>query len=88
MKFAQLVPRRATRIVLIDDDDGLVERASHVLARARYSNLYFLKGGVAAWAAAGFELFSGVHVPSKAFGEHIEHANKTPNMTARAARSS
>jgi rhodanese-related sulfurtransferase len=81
MKFAQLVPRRATRIVLIDDNDGLADRASHILARARYSNLSVLKGGVAAWAAAGFELFSGVHVPSKAFGEHIEHANKTPNMT-------
>ena len=33
-----------------------------------------------AWAAAGFELFSGVHVPSKAFGEFIEHACETPNI--------
>ena len=36
----------------------------------------------AAWAAAGFEVFSGVNVPSKAFGEYIEHASGTPNISA------
>ena len=30
----------------------------------------------------GFELFSGVNVPSKAFGEHIEHACHTPSVSA------
>jgi rhodanese-related sulfurtransferase len=80
--FARLVPRRTTRIILCDDGDGLVERAAEVLARGRYNNLYFLKGGVRAWAAAGFELFSGVNVPSKAFGEHVEHACGTPSISA------
>ncbi len=82
LRFARLVPRLATRIVLIDDADGLAQRAAEVLARAGYSNLFYLDGGVAAWAAAGFELFSGVHVPSKAFGEFIEHACDTPNIGA------
>ena len=36
----------------------------------------------AAWAAAGLELFSGVNVPSKAFGEFIEHASATPSIAA------
>src|SRR5262244_2919070 len=53
---------------------SLVERAADILARAGYTNLYALDGGVAAWAVAGCELFSGVNVPSKAFGEFIEHA--------------
>ena len=35
-----------------------------------------------AWEAAGFELFSGINVPSKAFGEFIEHACHTPNICA------
>src|SRR6187549_1330989 len=74
LRFARLVPRLSTRIVLIDDADGLAQRAADVLSRAGYSNLAYLDGGVAAWEAAGFELFSGVHVPSKAFGEFIEHA--------------
>src|SRR5271156_6199334 len=72
LKFAQLVPRRGTRIVLCDDDDGRAGRAAAILARNGYSNVSFLDGGVAAWEAAGFEVFSGVNVPSKAFGEYVE----------------
>jgi rhodanese-related sulfurtransferase len=82
LRFAALVPRRATRIVLIDDNNGLVQRAAAVLAAAAYTDLSYLDGGNAGWAAAGFELFSGVHVPSKAFGEFIEHASGTPSVSA------
>jgi rhodanese-related sulfurtransferase len=82
LKFARLVPRRGTRIVLCDDADGLCERAADILARAGYTNLHAFDGGVAAWAAAGFELFSGVNVPSKAFGEFVEHASATPSIDA------
>jgi rhodanese-related sulfurtransferase len=82
LNFARLVPRRATRIVLCDDDDGLAERAAAVLARNGYFDLRILGGGVRAWAAAGFELFTGVNVPSKAFGEFIEHEDGTPSIAA------
>ena len=82
LKFAGLVPRRATRIVLCDGDDGLAERAAAVLAHNGYSDLHILAGGVAAWAATGFELFTGVNVPSKAFGEFIEHEDGTPSIAA------
>ena len=82
LKFVQLVPRRATPIVLCDDNDGLAARAAAILTRNGYANVAMLKGGVDAWAAAGFELFSGVNVPSKAFGEFIEHAAGTPNIAA------
>jgi len=82
LKFAELVPRRTTRIVLCDNNDGLAERAAAVLARNGYSDLHILTGGVAAWAAAGFELFTGVNVPSKAFGEFIEHEDGTPSIAA------
>jgi rhodanese-related sulfurtransferase len=82
VRFAQLVPRRATRIVLCDDGDGLAARAAAILARNDYTNISVVDGGVAAWAAAGFELFSGVNVPSKAFGEFIEHASHTPSIAA------
>src|SRR4029077_3445810 len=50
LTFAGLVPRRGTRIVLCDDADGLVERAADILARAGYTNLHALDGGVAGWA--------------------------------------
>ena len=39
-----------------------------------------LDGGTKAWAAAGYELFSGVNVPSKAFGEWVEHHYGTESV--------
>ena len=82
LRFARLVPRRTTRIVLCDDADGLAGRAADILRRAGYTDVSVLAGGVAAWADAGFELFSGVNVPSKAFGEFVEHASATPSVSA------
>jgi rhodanese-related sulfurtransferase len=82
LRFARLVPRLTTRIVLCDENDGLVERAATVLANAGYTDLAYLDGGIAAWVKAGFVLFSGVHVPSKAFGEFVEHDRRTPNISA------
>ena len=49
LRFARLVPRKTTRIVLSDDNDGLAQRAAAILARAGYSDLSFLDGGIAAW---------------------------------------
>ena len=82
LELAVLVPRRSTRVVLIDDADGLAERAAALMMRFGYSDISTLAGGVAAWQAAGYELFSGVHVPSKAFGEVVEHKAETPNLSA------
>src|SRR5499427_1362607 len=82
LRFARLVPRLSTRIVLCDGGDGLVERAASVLESSGYTDLSFLNGGITAWRKAGFVLFSGVHVPSKAFGEFVEHDSGTPNISA------
>src|SRR6266581_9052274 len=80
LSFTRLVPRRSTRIVLCDDDDGLAERAAKLLSAAGYTDIACLAGGVQAWADAG--LFSGVNVPSKAFGEYIEHQCGKPSIGA------
>ncbi len=82
LRFARLVPRHATRIVLMDDGGGLALRAAEVLAHAGYIDISILDGGVTGWEQAGFELFSGVNVPSKAFGEHVEHDSGTPSISA------
>ena len=82
LRMARLVPRKATRIVLVDDGDGLAERAAAVLGKAGYTDVSLLDGGNAGWEAAGYELFSGVNVPSKAFGELVEHENGTPSISA------
>jgi rhodanese-related sulfurtransferase/predicted metal-dependent enzyme (double-stranded beta helix superfamily) len=82
LRIRRLVPRPATRIVLVDDDENLAQRAARVLRSLGYRDLHVLAGGNAGWKAAGYELYSGMHVPSKAFGEHVEHHHNTPRIAA------
>jgi cystathionine beta-lyase len=79
-----LVPRLSARIVLCDDGrSGVAARALARLAAMGYSDVAALEGGTAGWKAAGFVLFKGVNVPSKLFGEMVEHAYDTPRITAK-----
>ena len=82
LRLARLVPRRSARIVLCDADDGLAERAAAKLGGFGYTDVAILDGGVESWRALGRELFAGVYVPSKAFGEHVEHRDHTPSISA------
>jgi len=82
LRIGRLVPHLATRIVLVDDDERLAQRAARLLRRLGYRNLDVLAGGIGGWKAAGYELYSGMHVPSKAFGEHVEHHDGTPGIAA------
>jgi rhodanese-related sulfurtransferase len=83
LMIRDLVPRRGTRLVVLDGgDEGLAERAAAKLDRMGYGNVAVMQGGSKAWAAAGFELFTGVNVPSKAFGELVEHRCFTPHISA------
>lgn len=76
------VPRRSTRVVWCDDGEGLAQRAAARMASLGYTDVSVLEGGVAAWEASGHRVYSGVHVPSKAFAEVVEHKMDTPWITA------
>jgi rhodanese-related sulfurtransferase len=84
LQFAALVPRRDVPIVLCEkgQDTGLVDLAAERLGQCGYSDIGILDGGIDAWERAGFELFSGVNVPSKAFGEFVEYHAGTPHISA------
>jgi len=73
-----LLPRRAAPIVVCDAGEGLAERVATRLIEGGYTDVAVLAGGVGAWEAAGFPVYSGVHVPSKAFAEVVEHEYGTP----------
>ncbi len=85
-----LLPDPGTRIVLMDSGDdahdpqwaGRANRAAAKLSQLGYTNLSVVKGGLKAWRDAGYEVFTGVNVPSKAFGEVVEHENDTPRIDA------
>ena len=77
-----LLPNLATRIVCVDDGRGLAERLAAYLESIGATNVAVLDGGTRDWEAAGHVLFSGVNVPSKAFGEWIEHHFGTESVDA------
>ena len=78
------IPRRDTTLVLYGAHDGedLVPRAAAVLTTLGYTRLFALEGGLAGWQAAGGEVFRDVNVPSKSFGELVEHERHTPSLAA------
>ena len=83
------IPRLDTRIVLFGDFEGedLAPKAAAVLARLGYTQVNVLAGGLAGWQGAGGEVFRDVNVPSKAFGELVEHERATPSLSAEQVKS-
>lgn len=79
----RLVPSTSTRLVLVDDGmSGVAGNAARRAEGLGYQRVAILEGGTSGWKTAGYNLFAGVNVPSKAFGELIEHADKTPHLAA------
>jgi len=82
LRVGRLVPRKSARIVLTDGGDGMSERAALKLKELGYNSIAILDGGYGAWQAAGNEIFSGMSVPGKGFGEWIAVTYETPTITA------
>ncbi|NBB11627.1 rhodanese-related sulfurtransferase [Pseudomonas sp. SLFW] len=76
------IPRRDTAITLYDNGEGLVQPALTRLWDLGYTDVRLLEGGLQGWRDAGGELFIDVNVPSKAFGELVEHHRHTPSLAA------
>ncbi|MFT5175011.1 MAG: rhodanese-related sulfurtransferase [Gammaproteobacteria bacterium] len=82
--LALRVPRRAARVVWMDAGEGFAQAAAARSAAFGYQDVSVLEGGVEAWRMAGYQVYTGVHVPSKAFAEVIEHDEHTPWISAQA----
>ena len=76
------LPRRDVPIATYDDGEGLAERLAARLRALGYTRVALLEGGLQGWRRAGAELFIDVNVPSKAFGELVEHERGTPSLPA------
>jgi len=74
----RLVPRKTTRVVLVDGDETIAHQAAGKLVRLGWLNTSVLAGGTNGWSAAGLETFNGTNVPSKTLGEVIETEKHTP----------
>jgi rhodanese-related sulfurtransferase len=84
IELPRLAPRRTVPLVLLDDGrSGVAVRAARRARSLGYTDVHILAGGTRAWQAAGYTLFKGVNVVSKAFGELAEHAFGTPSISAK-----
>jgi hypothetical protein len=66
---------------LCDGGDGVAGRAAARAAALGYRNVFIVAGGAKAWGEAGYTLYAGVNVPSKVFGELVEHRRRTPRVS-------
>ena len=78
----KLVPRRSVRIVVTDDGNGEGRELYGVLKQNGWTDISLLDGGTQAWIEKGYEVYSGVNVPSKLFGELVERHYQTPHVQA------
>jgi rhodanese-related sulfurtransferase len=80
LKIEQLVPRLDTPIT-IAATGPYADDAGNVLTRYGYTDVCLLDGENDGWTAIGGQLFSGLNVPSKAFGEFVESEADTPHVS-------
>jgi rhodanese-related sulfurtransferase len=81
LMIGDLVPRKDVPVIVLDGgNEGLSEKSEARLKSLGYTDVSILEGGCEGWKNAGLELFSGVNVPSKAFGEFVEHHYETPRI--------
>lgn len=76
------VPRKATKLILLDGGNGISEKAAKHLEDLGYTDVIVLKWGITAWRDAGYALYEGISAPSKSFGEVVEHELGTVSITA------
>lgn len=81
-----LLPRRTVPIIVYDGGpqgrEYTARKARDRLLEVGFADVVILAGGISGWADAGFELFSGLNVPSKTFGEYLLQQRKPPEILA------
>lgn len=77
-----LLPRLDVPVVCVDGGEGQAQQLATWLEGIGATQVHVLEGGTPAWGAAGYVVFTGVHVPSKAFGEWVEHHYGTESLDA------
>ncbi|SDW70379.1 cystathionine beta-lyase [Pseudomonas syringae] len=83
LDIRRLAPNPAVRLVIYDQSGSdVAPRAALRLEALGYGNVHILEGGAQGWQDSGRQLFAGVHVPSKAFGELVEQVSHTPHVSA------
>ena len=81
LRVGELVPNRKVPIVVYDEGGRRAELAANTLTELGYGDVAVLQGGLDAWRRENREAVSGVNVPSKAFGERVQHERNVPDLS-------
>ena len=79
LRLETLVPCKTTCIILIELGAPKSD-VKYIFDQFGYTDVRFVSNGSRAWQEAGYHLYEGMNVPSKAFGEFIEETAGTPHI--------
>jgi rhodanese-related sulfurtransferase len=85
-RIEELVPNRSIRLIVYDEGGTRASLAAATLSGFGYTNVTVLVGGLSAWKGEGRPTVSGVNVPSKAFGERVQHEESVPDIAPEALK--
>lgn len=80
-RIGELVPHRATPLVLYCSDGRRSALAAETAERLGYQDVAYLAGGLDAWRAAGQPVVEGWGVPGKDYGEKVSVVEEIPQIT-------
>lgn len=80
VRVGDLVPFRATTVVVCDEGGHRAALAAETLERLGYTDVRVLESGTRGWEGAGRELMHGSNVPSKLFGEEVYEHEGVPQL--------
>ena len=80
-RIAALVPDRQIPLIVYDEGGDRALLAAATLADLGYEQISVLESGLGGWRRNGGAVASGVNVPSKAFGEKVQHERNVPELT-------
>ena len=80
-RIAGLVPHRTLPLVVYDENCERATLAEQSLMELGYTHVSVLDGGLFNWRRQGRPVVSGVNVPSKAFGEKVQHERAVPDIS-------
>ena len=81
LSIQRFVPRRTTRIIIVDNCEGAAHEAVSALQPLGYDQLYILEYGIEAWVDAGYNIIKGDYVIAHSLGYFLHSQYQLETVT-------